>query len=94
MRKPDPTERVIEAPDYAASIARQIRAYARRAGDADPAVAAETFNRIRAELDRAERHAITAWLAQDYSYRELGRAFGVNHNAVIQRYRRLTEGAA
>lgn len=89
----DQPTRTLEAPQYAAFITRSIRAFGRRAGESDPAAAAEYFAVLRDEIDRAEQAAITQWLAVGFSYRDLGRAFGVAHNAIIQRFRRLS-GAA
>jgi Helix-turn-helix domain len=79
--------RTIEAVDYAGMISRCLRAMGRRAGEADPE-SLRLFARLRDDLDAAEHAAVSALLAEGYSWRDMGKAVGQNHTAVFNRYQR------
>lgn len=85
--------RTLEAPQYAGFIARSIRAMGRRCGTGDPTSLVH-FAELRAELDRAERQAVAEILEAGFSYREIARALGVSHQAVMKRFRARDEFVA
>lgn len=80
------SNRVLEAPQYAAFIGRSIRALGRRAGEHDPTSLVH-FGELRELLDAAEHQAVAALLEQGFTYREIARALGVSHQAVMKRFR-------
>lgn len=83
----EPSERIIEVPQFAAFIRRSLRSLGRRAGDADPE-ALRVFVELRRELDEAETAAMEALLDAGFSYRELARPLGLTHVAVLRRLQR------
>jgi hypothetical protein len=78
---------VIETPEYADMLARMIRAYARRVGDADP-VDLERMVEVRALFDEAIGEAVDGLRAADFSWREVGEALGTTRQAAQITYGR------
>ena len=78
-------KRVVENPQYAAFVARILRAYARRvaAGDIE---ALRSMVALRSDVDTAVRTAVEGLRSVGYSWSEVGFRLGVSKQAAQMRY--------
>jgi hypothetical protein len=83
----------VELPDFAKFVRRSIRALGRRAAEND-CEALCVFVELRRELDEAELVAMQGLLDRGFSYREMARALGVTHVAVLRKLQRRTQSAS
>ncbi len=81
--------RVVENDEYAAFLARALRAYAARVGKGDiDAIAGMAA--IAAEADTAMRTAVAGLRTAGYSWADIGDRLGITRQAAQQRWRDKT----
>ena len=80
--------RPVEVSDFGQMLARMIRAYGKRVGDADVEDLADMFA-MRNQLDDVIRDAVTQMRSKhDFSWARIGEAAGTTRQAAQQRYGR------
>lgn len=75
----------VETGQFLAMLRRMLRAAAKRVGEGDEPELAQLAD-LRAELDMAIGHAITAQRANGRSWADIGFALGISRQAAQQRY--------
>lgn len=82
-----------ENPEYGAMVARMLRAYGKRVGEADPIDFVELVA-LRYELEEAITAAVAGQIKAGFSWREVAEGLGVSKEAAWMRYKsQLSAGA-
>lgn len=80
----------METPEYADMMARLVRRYGVRVGDADT-VDLTRMLEVRALFDEAIRAAVRGQREAGFTWGEIGEALGTSKQAALMRFRSSTE---